>query len=228
LIRSRLFPPSSKDTDFHEKYGKKPYFMIYIYETLREEIATHNNIYKAKCKREFGMSLNDLMKKENKTEEEVSFLREYNQLMPVFKSNCTMNILCHMIEDIDFSFKRNRKKPLNNLDLNLLMNNFIPKNEKTFKKIEELYRDFESVKHKKHTRKNSSINYDGFSDIDLELEDSKSLIYEYFSNKALELCNNTQELANYCVEICYSRKTGDKIIIPKIERMISVILFILI
>ena len=54
--------------------NKKPYFFIYNYKHLRNDLKKHENDFEETCESNFGISLNELIKKENKTDEEKMFV----------------------------------------------------------------------------------------------------------------------------------------------------------
>lgn len=100
--------------------NKKPYFFRYLYPELNTSYKIHEKRYDEIAKCTYRTRLKKLLTKENKTPEEKNFIRNYHQFSPVLNTNCTMNILCHMIEDTDFDIQYNKNcvslLPYYNLD----------------------------------------------------------------------------------------------------------------
>lgn len=100
--------------------NKKPYFFRYLYPELNVSYKTHEKRYDEIAKCIYRTRLKKLLTKESKTPEEKNFIRNYHQFSPVLNTNCTMNILCHMIEDTDFDIQYNKNcvslLPYYNLD----------------------------------------------------------------------------------------------------------------
>ena len=53
----------------------------------------------------FGIKFKKLLTKQDKTPEEVALIRKYQKYNPLITSNCTMNVLCKMVESIDFDIR---------------------------------------------------------------------------------------------------------------------------
>ena len=85
--------------------AKKPYFFRYLYTELNTSYKVHEKKYNELAKCMFRTKLKDLLVKENKTQEEKVFVKRYHKFSPVINTNCTMNVLCHMIEDVDFDIQ---------------------------------------------------------------------------------------------------------------------------
>ena len=85
--------------------SKKPYFFRYLYPELNKKYKQYENQYNEKAKAAHGVKLKKLFSKENKTEAEKTLIRRYHKFSPVINTNCTMNILCRDIEDIDFDIQ---------------------------------------------------------------------------------------------------------------------------
>ena len=88
--------------------SKKPYFFRYLYPELNQRFKQFENSYNQVSKDMFGMKFKKLLKKENKTDEEKTLIRNYQKYSPLITSDCTMNFLCREIESVDFDIKFNK------------------------------------------------------------------------------------------------------------------------
>ena len=85
--------------------SKKPYFFRYLYPELNKRFKQFENSYNQVSKDMFGIKFKKLLKKENKTEDEKTLVRNYQKYSPLITSDCTMNSLCREIESVDFDIK---------------------------------------------------------------------------------------------------------------------------
>src|SRR5574344_1309100 len=102
--------------------NKKPYFMIYRYKKEKENYIKFLINASDKCIQLFGISLNDLLNKQDLTKEEQSFIKWYNIKMPVTLGNCTMNKICRYIEN-QFNELKIKLKSNNKFDYTILKTN---------------------------------------------------------------------------------------------------------
>lgn len=77
----------------------KPWFFIYRYSELKSELDKYIKSVKKNCKIRFAKTLEDLYKSEEKTEDEQSFIYNYEKYMPISRAPGTMNRICWRIED---------------------------------------------------------------------------------------------------------------------------------
>jgi len=85
--------------------SKKPYFFRYLYPELNQRFKQFESAYNEVSKDMFGIKFKKLLKKENKTQEEINLVRKYQKYSPLITSNCTMNKLCREFENVDFDIK---------------------------------------------------------------------------------------------------------------------------
>lgn len=79
---------------------KKPYFMQYIYPAERKRLLDYMKSNDQKCVMNFRISLNDLLQKHDRTEEEENFVRYYYERFPLGLAPCTINKICWKIENM--------------------------------------------------------------------------------------------------------------------------------
>lgn len=88
--------------------SKKPYFFRYLYPELNQRFKQFEASYNQVSRDMFGIKFKKLLKKENKTDEELALVRKYQKFSPLITSDCTMNRLCREFESIDFDIKFNK------------------------------------------------------------------------------------------------------------------------
>lgn len=108
--------PDDDDIVKAEKYthnsmviSKKPYFFRYLYPELNKKYKQYERSYDEVSRCLFGIKFKKLLIKEDKTEAEMRLVRRYHKFSPLINSNCTMNILCRKIEDVDFDIQYGKK-----------------------------------------------------------------------------------------------------------------------
>ena len=85
--------------------SKKPYFFRYLYPELNKRYKQFENSYNQVSKDMFGIKFKKLLKKEDKTEDEKTLVKNYQKFSPLITSDCTMNCLCREFESVDFDIK---------------------------------------------------------------------------------------------------------------------------
>ena len=85
--------------------SKKPYFFRYLYPELNRRYKQFEASYNQVSRDMFGVKFKKLLTKQDKTPEEVALIRKYQKYNPLITSNCTMNVLCKMVESIDFDIR---------------------------------------------------------------------------------------------------------------------------
>lgn len=180
---------------------RHPYFFIYLYKDTYNKYKKYVNSNDLSCKQKFGISLNELLNKEDKDEDEKSFINAYNKYMPVIDSKSVMNILCKYIEGINFDIKEKLKTVKSNELYKFYMDDSIFKNNDTYDKVLKQYNSFmKELKDLNNMGISSSSNKEKYNK---ELGNSVNNIYNIFRNKMFKICSNAYELTNYLVEIFY-------------------------
>ena len=174
--------------------NKKPYFMIYIYNDLKTKYKTHLKSSSSKCIRELGITLEELMSKENLTDKEKNFIEWYNKLMPVGLGECSMNKICKHIEKEFEGYSLSLKKS-SDFDYKVLKVKTKCKDEhrEELKKLcNEYVKEISNFKNKK----NRNENDDDFVKNRKDLKDK-------YKKLAIEICKNDKERLNIILELCY-------------------------
>jgi len=189
---------------------RKTYFFGYVYPVKLAELRQYNKEQKMLCKKNFNIDLNELKKKEDRTQDEKKFLRNLYKYMPLFNSNCTMNVLAKYIEDFEF----NKNTVEQHFDYSVLMSDANREFNKTAcEKIKIVLKQFEYqfalvTKHKRylieHCIKKETV--EEFNQFDVLLENAKTELVKIISNEA--------ELVDYLIYIYYNYyKSGNRTLI---------------
>lgn len=173
---------------------KKPYFMQYIYPAERAKLIEYNKRTNEKCIMQFRISLNELLKKENKTNAEEKFLERYYQDFPLGQSPCTVNRICKRLENIfdNISFEHEA-----DFDYSILKCG-TPYSRDMYNKIKKIYDKYI----------NETKNYIQYAKSERlrseELQIQKYLFKERFKRQCLEQCPNEEYLCDIVLDLCYS------------------------
>jgi len=179
---------------------KKPYFMQYIYPAEKSKLNEYIKKNNEKCIMRFRITLDELLKKENKTLEEEKFIYCYYHRIPLGTAPCTINRICWKIENI---FDGMKTMENNNFDYSILKSNAEYSNHLylQIKKIYDRYRRETSnyMQYAKSERIKSE-----------ERQIQKYIFREEFKRQCLEQCPNEDILCNIVLDLCYSKSKYSK------------------
>lgn len=190
-----------KKKTFNQKIvaDKKPYFFKYIYPKRMKEYSDFISKSNKNCIMRFGITISELQCKENKTEEEINFLKWYDIKMPLSIKPSVMNQICWKIENIFDNYKVT--ETLNNFDYKILMT------DKKYSKgrydaIKKLYIVYNNkIKEQSQIYNTNKVNKE-------EKKIFRQVFIEQFKCRAYELCNDAEELCNIVVELCYKNNNS--------------------
>ena len=185
---------TKKQKDFNNDIiiEKKPYFMTYVYPSLRSELKkwiTDMNTY---CKKVFGMTVEELTVKHDKTEEEDKFMITYQKFVPVDMSPCTMNRLSFIMENVNLDLRK-WKNTKEDVDWILLSGRSIEPLK--LAKVKRIYKEYQEDKRNKKILEKTFHHEDAFSII---------LNKEEVLEKLLKIADEN-EIIDYCV--CLDNKS---------------------
>lgn len=186
---------------------KKPYFMIYVYPNLYKEVKKFEAAAMAKCEILFGISLEELFTKINKTEQEKEFIQWYHKKYPVCDNNGVMNRICHIVENEFQDYIASVPSKDNQYFCNLLSSNNDNKlcyND--HKKIMELYKSYVN------DMKNISIIASNERHTPDELYTLKMSLLTEFKIQCTAICPNAEQLCNILLNICYNSNSSKKFV----------------
>ena len=177
---------------------KLPYFLMYKYPHIKEKYDSVHNQFKKECKKKFDIPFYELFTSCMGNKKMKNMLKRYNKKIPVIKTNCQMNQLCHYIESWE---KENFYLPYKNKDYfdttPYMTDSTIKMNPHTYIKIEEEYKKFMNEYNKAVQQRYESKQWKTF--------------YDNTAKRCIKICPNIKELANYAVDITYNvEKNKDK------------------
>lgn len=182
---------------------KKTYFFGYVYPQKMRELKHYKKNQRELCYRVFGCKLKDLKQKQNKTEEEKKFLRNYYKYMPLFNSDCTMNNLAKYIEDFEF----NKDKSEKYFDYSCMMSDkdreFKPSTCKKIKQILSTFKTNYAVLTKSYCYDKT---YNFFSEAAKENSNSYfDGLFNAYKEELEILLSNENELVDYLIYVYYNQ-----------------------
>lgn len=187
---------------------KKPYFMIYVYDDYKRDYKNYMDVSNIKCLNLFGISLNELINKENKTQEENDFIYWFNKKMQFGLGECAMNRICWHVES-EFENYKFQLKHSNLFDYNDLK---VKRRctEEHRQKLLELSQEYVSyvAAYKKKKNNNTNDNDNSFNETKDDILSKREGMKEYYYNAAKEICPNDDERLNIMLDMCYGYKNN--------------------
>jgi len=185
----------SATTDFDKKIvaNKKPYFFNYIYPHRKKVYDKYISQTKSNCLMRFGITIDELIKLDNKTKEQDEFIKYYFQRMPVSISKSVMNKICWKVEH---KFDGHNFNKNCDFDYSILM--IDGKYSKgRYNAVKNLYLEYVN-KTQQYIQTANTQRIDNEERIV-----QREMLKENFKKKAYELCSNKNELCNIVINICY-------------------------
>lgn len=181
---------------------KKPYFMIYVYPDLKKQYKDYIKNVNVKCHILSKCSIDELYAKQNRTDEENSFIKYYERFMPVGKNPCVINRICWLFEnEFDGYLSQNKKQPV--FDYTILKSD-AEYSQYTYKKIQAIYKEYTKrvAKYITESRKTRYID-----DTEVYLT-NRNIFVEEFRRECEIACSNEKELCNIILDICYTKEVS--------------------
>ena len=187
---------------------KKPYFFIYLYQTLMKEYKQYEKNFNSISYKHFGMAMKDLLKKENRSEGENKLIRKYRKYSPVLETDCVMNNLCKEVESSDSDIKYHPSKVS-------LLSNFVNYDEIDEDKLSKLMDVCKTYKSEKQYRGFAAmVENEGIADDDIN-EIMNQVLYGHKDKYREEIRNifsNTKELFNHLMMMCQRKGMNHDIV----------------
>jgi len=192
---------SNIDDEFNKSIvaNKKPYFFIYIYPQRKKQ---YNNFIKqteATCLMRFGLTIEELIALENKTEEQEKYLKYYYNRMPVSINKSLMNKICWRVEQEFNNYNINKCEGI--FDYKILMSD-TQYSKGRYNAIKKLYQEY-IEKIQQYSQLNNSKRI-----IQEDKQIHKQILTDDFKKRAYELCSNSDELCNIVLDICYKNNNS--------------------
>ena len=179
---------------------KKPYFMQYVYPTERTRMNEYIKKNNEKCIMRFRITLDELLAKENRTQEEEKFIYCYYQRMPLGTAPCTINKICWKIEELF-----DDTEWINNGDFDYsILKCDVEYSNQLYNKIKKIYDRYRrEIANYMQYAKSERIKSD-------ERQMQKYIFKEQFRRQCLEQCPNEEYLCNIVLDLCYSKSKYSK------------------
>lgn len=178
---------------------KKPYFMTYVYPTLRiknnKYLRNNNNGAIMRFARYGIKSISDLQEYEPKTPDMIDYLHYYNEFMPVGYGKCTVNRICDIFEK-EFDGYLRKRYVQTEFDYTILKSN-VGYDKKMFRAIQKIYQDYQKRIGDLHRRAHTE-NIDKDS---CWMEQCRFV--EQFQRECSEICTNEDILCDIVLDMCY-------------------------
>lgn len=182
----------------------KPYFMIYVYPTLKSSYQRYKNDSQKKVRRQFKKygikTIDDLKDYADKTEEMEEFLKHYESDRKIGKNQCVVNRICWLFED-EFP-KLSMPSKCADFDYTILKSP-AEYSEKTFKEIKKIYDDYKTQFN--FSRIEARLGYN---------DDSGNYTYDDFVTRfrtcCFKICPNEDELCNIVLDLCYRTNSSKR------------------
>lgn len=181
--------------------NKKPYFFIYNYKSLRADLNNHNKKYHTISLINFEIGLDELMAKDNKTQEEIDFINEYYCTAPVSFANSTMNRICWKLEEEFKDVSTAVREDYFNATIFMTNKKIKPSLRRT---CEDIYYDY-----KKEVVDNI-INKPYMRNMDIA-EAREVLIYKYREKFELASKGDYEVLTNCLVDLLYTQPVSKQL-----------------
>lgn len=182
---------------FYQKIAaeKKPYFMRYIYPDQMNEYNKYIHDTNQKCRMKYGLSVQQLIEKPDKTEDENDFIYWYNFMMPVSQHPSVMNRLCKMVEN-EFDGYISQIKASSDFDYNILKCE-AKYTSTDYNKIKHIYEKYllttkEFQLKKNHTRSDADDDYAQIL-----------MLKQNFQRECELICSNEEQLCDILLDLCY-------------------------
>lgn len=208
---------------------KKPYFMIYVYDDYRRDYKKYMEISNIKCMNLFGITLEELFSKDEKTQEESNFIYWFNKKMQFGLGKCAMNRICWHVES-EFETYKFQLKHSDLFDYNMLK---VKRRctEEHRKKLFELSQEYIAhvAAYKKKKSNNMQDNDNDLNETKDDIISKREQMKQYYYNAAKEICPNDDERLNIMLDMCYGYKNNKQfcwdcigdLILKRLEEMES-------
>ncbi len=186
-----------------QKYAsfKKPYFFIYNYSHIMSRYKTYIKNNNTNSLIRFGLTVDELRIKQDKTKDEECFLYYYDLMIPVSLQKSTMNKMCWKLE--------NRLSGIKDLSGKNDFNREILKSDckyskATYKKVNEVYLQYKlAVKQYNATCGNIKKE---------EKQEKRRVFRERFIKEVYGVCSNSDTLCNILIDMCYTNNESKQFV----------------
>ena len=187
---------------------RKPYFMIYIYPSLKKEYKDHvKNGTAFAARRYFSLgikSIKDLQAYESKTDEMMEILDRYNRYNPIGENPCVINRICWIFEKEFKSFKESGLKDIE-FDYSILRGDTITP-RKYFNDVSDIYNNYTNRLMKAAIKaKTEKADKEYFYMFRLQIQ-------QFFRSECSRVCTNSDDLCDVILDMCYTKENSKQFV----------------
>ena len=189
--------------------ANKPYFMTFVYPTLRSKNNEYlrNNEYGAVIRfgAKYGIKgIEDLEAYEQKTKQMIDYIDYYHRFFAVGNSPCVVNRICWTFER-EFDGYLSRKYAEVDFDYSILKSG-VDYSRNDYREIEAQYKLY-LKKSEIAQRKAKSERTDDF-----EFWHERAQLVDSFRKVCEEICSNEKELCDILIDICYGSESSKQFV----------------
>jgi hypothetical protein len=176
---------------------KKPYFFIYNYDYLMSKYKKYIENCNNNCLIRFGLTVKELENKQEKTQDELAFIKYYYFRMPVSIAPSVMNRIAWRLEEKyeDIKLQIN----YDDFDTEIIKSG-IKYKKSLYEQIDVIYKDYKKAVDR-YMKENSDLKKD-------EKKEKRKTFLDEFRERVYEVCNNEKILCDIMIDLCY--KQGNK------------------
>lgn len=199
----------SESTKHHKRFDrnicvtKKPYFMIYNYDSLNRDYKKYNEAARTQCRAATHRSLADLIGKGAESHSDKEFLDAYYDGLNVTVGNCLVNKICAIIEN---KFGRQQYRGVGgDFDFSFLKPSDSLASRTETSRLNALYKIYcESI------RRNFISNSQNEDENSIKMQ--YRLFLEYYRNQCLRICPNVDVLVSTLIDKLYKTNASKKFV----------------
>ncbi len=177
---------------------RHPYFFTHLYPDTKKKFKKYVEGYNLTCKHKFGLSIDELINKENRKKEEQEYVDLYYKYMPVVYGDSVVNNICRYLEGVDFNIREKVKCETKDIHLILMRNENIEDDE-IYKSVLEEYKLLKKKLKNINNIKSSTQKHK----YDETMAQEVNSVYKAFEETMDKVCSNTYELVDYLIKIFY-------------------------
>lgn len=169
---------------------KRPEFMQYLYPQYAKQYKDFKKDFDLYSHIKFGLSVEEIRDKDNKTTEELEMLAYYDRKNPLLESDSVMNkVSRHMKAELSVIKPKNINEDTEKI-FNAIYNWKIPVDNDRLALVSSVKKEYDDFRKSKQLKSSEFATYDQY--------------YKALRNRCLEtISSNMQELANLAVYLCY-------------------------
>lgn len=179
--------------------SKKPWFMTFRYKDISGQFGTYKKKANIDCMVQFGCSVDELMDRDEYTEEEAEFARWYRKNSPVSLGNCTCNRIARKIERQIAEIKNKWKKTGDGFTYTIYRSSDKKYKAEDFVEIIRILDRYdEALKHLPGFAKANKLS-------DSQIAEYKAMLIAETQAECYCNCSSSRELASIILDFTYGR-----------------------